>query len=223
MRRAAKSLEYKEKVEAIRLHYEELLEVEIRLIEAHSDVESLMERNSGIVQRQEQERQQVKEIERESKIVTERARKALEVCQAINAEVDQEASDRLAALPQDLTLEALEIDIAAEESKLDFIQANNPNAIAQFERFQNTVDRLKTKVSEADQRLNKIQSKITKVRGKWEPELDRLIAEISDAFAYNFEQIGCAGEVGVEKTDDFEDWAIKIKVKFRYASCGSFL
>ena len=30
----------------------------------------------------------------------------------------------------------------------------------------------------------------------WEPELDKLVKEISNAFAYNFEQIGCAGEVG---------------------------
>lgn len=216
--RAHKALEYKGKVEAIRSCHETLLEAEIRLIEAQSDVENLEERNSGIVQRQEQERQQVKEIERESKIVTETARKALAVCQAITAEEDEATNQKLQGIPEDLTIEALELDIASEESKLDFIQANNPNAIAQFERFQTTVDRLTAKVEEADKRLKKIQEKITRVRGKWEPELDKLISEISDAFAYNFEQIGCAGEVGVEKTDDFEDWKIMIKVKFRYVS-----
>jgi chromosome segregation ATPase len=214
--RAHKALEYKEKVEAIRSCHEALLEAEIRLIESQSDVETLEERNSDIVQSQEQERQKVKEIERESKMVTDRARRALEVCRAVNDEEDEATRERLSGLAEDLTVEALELDIAAEESKLDFIQANNPNAIAQFERFQTTVDRLKAKVDEADNRLEKIQEKINKVRGKWEPELDRLISEISDAFAYNFEQIGCAGEVSVEKTDDFEDWAIKIKVKFRY-------
>lgn len=214
--RAHKALEYKEKVEAIRSCHEALLETEIRLIEAQSDVETLEERNSGIVQRQEQERQQVKEIERESKIVTERARKALAVCTAITAEEDEATNQRLQGIPEDLTIESLELDIASEESKLDFIQANNPNAVAQFERFQTTVDRLTAKVEEADKKLEKIQEKIIRVRGKWEPELDKLVSEISDAFAYNFEQIGCAGEVEVEKTDDFDEWAIKIKVKFRY-------
>ena len=214
--RAHKALEYKEKVEAIRSCHEALLETEIRLIEAQSDVETLEERNSGIVQRQEQERQQVKEIERESKIVTERARKALAVCTAVTAEEDEATNQRLQGIPEDLTMESLELDIASEESKLDFIQANNPNAVAQFERFQTTVDRLTAKVEEADKKLEKIQEKIIRVRGKWEPELDKLVSEISDAFAYNFEQIGCAGEVEVEKTDDFDEWAIKIKVKFRY-------
>jgi len=214
--KAHKALEYKQKVEAIRSCHEALLEAEIRLIEAKSDVETLEERNSDIVQQQALERDQVKEIERVAKQVTETARKALAVCQGIQAEEDEETNRRLVEeLPEDLTMEALELEIGAEESKLEFIQANNPNAIAQFERFQVNVDRLTSKVDEAEKKLQRLQAKITHVRGKWEPELDKLITEISDAFAYNFEQIGCAGEVEVEKTEDFEEWAIKIKVKFR--------
>jgi structural maintenance of chromosomes protein 5 len=177
----------------------------------------LEERNSDIVRHQEEEKERLKEIEREAKTVKETAQRALKACEEITGAVDDETNQRLQAIPDGLTLEALELDIASEESKLDFIQANNPNAIAQFERFQQSVTRLQAKVEEADQRLGKLQSKITKVRGKWEPQLDQLISTISDAFSYNFEQIGCAGEVGVEKTEDFEDWAIKIKVKFRYA------
>jgi chromosome segregation ATPase len=203
-------------VEVIRRRHEQLLEAEIQLIEARSDVECLEERNMDIVEKRNHERAKVKEIEKEANIVKETARKALRVCQAITAAEDQDTSDKLTALPEDLTLEALELDIAAEESKLDFIQANNPNAIAQFERFQGNVDKLKAKIAEVDQRLENLQTKITRTRGKWEPELDKLIAEISDAFAYNFEQIGCAGEVSVSKTDDFEEWAILIRVKFRY-------
>ena len=160
----------------------------------------------------------MEEIEREAKIVTARAKEALEVCRTITADEDEETNERLTLIPEGLTMEALDQDVAAEESKLDFIQANNPNAIAQFEKFQTMVNRLTAKVEEADKKLEKLQSKIRKVRARWEPDLDKLIAQISDAFAYNFEQIGCAGEVAVEKTDDFEDWAIKIKVKFRYVS-----
>jgi chromosome segregation ATPase len=185
-------------------------------------VEALEERNSGIVRHQEEEKERLKAIERESKIVKETAQRALRVCEAITAEEDEETNQRLQAIPDGLTLEALELDIASEESKLDFIQANNPNAIAQFERFQQTVMRLQSKVEEADQRLEKLQGRITEVRGKWEPQLDHLISTISDAFSYNFEQIGCAGEVDVEKTEDFDDWAIKIKVKFRYDIVDSF-
>ena len=51
---------------------------------------------------------------------------------------------------------------------------------------------------------------------QWEPQLDELIAKISEAFADNFSKIQCAGEVVVYKDEeDFDQWAIQIKVKFR--------
>jgi chromosome segregation ATPase len=74
---------------------------------------------------------------------------------------------------------------------------------------------LKAKILETEASLETIAQNVMKIRGKWEPKLDTLIAKISDAFSYNFEQIGCAGEVNVHKDDDFDQWAIQIKVKFR--------
>ena len=47
---------------------------------------------------------------------------------------------------------------------------------------------------------------------------DALVGEISEAFAENFSKIQCAGEVGIYKDEDFEHWAIQIKVKFRIPS-----
>ena len=65
---------------------------------------------------------------------------------------------------------------------------------------------------------------IDRIRAKWEPELDQLVALISDAFFHNFAQIGCAGQVGVHKDDeDFGQWAIRIEVKFRESEQLSLL
>jgi chromosome segregation ATPase len=203
-------------VAKIRRCHDELLEAEIRFIEAKSDVAALNERNAGIVQQLEEERQVVKEAELESKKVKETARRALEVCQAIRAEADAAGNlEYFQNISPDLTVRDLETDIASEESKLDYIHANNPNAIVDFERRQIAVDKLKEKTEETEEKLEKIGRRITEIRSEWEPELDKLIAEISDAFSYNFEQIGCAGEVGVHKDDDFDNWAVQIKVKFR--------
>jgi chromosome segregation ATPase len=118
-------------------------------------------------------------------------------------------------LPEGMTVESLQMDIAAEESRLEFIHASNPNAIRQYEKFQIDADKLKAKIQETEASLATMAEEITEIRSKWEPQLDILIAKISDAFSYNFEQIGCAGEVNVHKDDDFEQWAIQIKVKFR--------
>ena len=66
--------------------------------------------------------------------------------------------------------------------------------------------------------LKSLDNEIKEVKEQWEPQLDELISHISDAFADNFSKIQCAGEVGVHKDEDFELWAIQIKVKFRYVS-----
>ena len=224
LKKAKATLDHKEQVTKIRIRHEELLEAEIRLIEAESDVAALNERNAGIVQRRETERQIMRDAEDESRRVKEIARKALDVCKDISAEADAAGNmEYFQTISPDLTVQDLETDIASEESKLEYIHAHNPHAIRDFERRQVDVDRFKEKIAESEEKLKSISRGITKIREHWEPELDKLIAEISDAFSYNFEQIGCAGEVSVHKDDDFDNWAVQIKVKFRSDHLSSIL
>ncbi|KAF3077840.1 Structural maintenance of chromosomes protein 5 [Orbilia oligospora] len=67
--------------------------------------------------------------------------------------------------------------------------------------------------------LDKHQLKIKRVRNRWEPRIDQLVENISEAFSRSFEFIGCAGSVRIRKEGkdgcDFENWAIEILVKFR--------
>ena len=181
-------------------------------------MEALEERNKEIVQMLEGEEQQVREVEQKSKAARDTAAKALKVCQAISAKATPEETEHFQQVPEAMNMEELELEIAAEEAKLDFIHANNPNAIRDFEKRQEDIDKLKEKLTEAANKLERYSRQITKVRSKWEPELDKLVEEISDAFSYNFEQIGCAGQVSIHKDEDFDQWAIQIKVKFRYVS-----
>ncbi len=217
IKRAKEALRYKRHVERIRSCHEELIEAQIRLIEAVSDVAGLEARNRDIVQQQAEEREKVRVIEQESKRVKDAARVALETVNELfsNPEMEDLRED-LTKYSNQNSLEAIEAEIAAEQSKLDYMHANNPNAIRDFEKRQGEIDALTMKIALATDKLQKIAHKITKTRDKWEPQLDELVAHISDAFAYNFEQIGCAGEVSVHKDDDFDLWSIQIKVKFRY-------
>ena len=216
LRKMKKALDHKKAVDQIRICLGELLEAQIRLIEAKSDKESLEEHNADIVQQLEQERELVRAVEQEAKVVHIRAKSALRVCKEILAEAEAEGNaDHFRGINKELTVEDVETEIAAEESKLEYIHANNPNAIRDYEKRQAEVEKLKERVSEAEEKLGRLDRHITKVRGKWEPELDKLIEEISTAFSHNFQQIGCAGEVAVHKDDDFEQWAIQIRVKFR--------
>jgi hypothetical protein len=220
LRRAKRTLNYKDHITKIRKCHEELIEGEVRLIEAVSDVASLQERNEDTVRERDREEQKVRDIEEEAKRVKSVAKKSMNICAQLMQDPENEKHiDTFKSLgrdlPEGMTVESLQMDIAAEESKLEFIHASNPNAIRQYEKFQIDADKLKSKIQETEASLATMAEEITEIRGKWEPQLDILIAKISDAFSYNFEQIGCAGEVNVHKDDDFEQWAIQIKVKFR--------
>ncbi|RKF75048.1 Structural maintenance of chromosomes protein 5 [Golovinomyces cichoracearum] len=216
IKKASSAIAFKDHISKARSAHDELLEAQIRFIEADSDVTSLIELNSSIVQQRDEELKKLRDIDEEAKKVKAIASKALKTCKALLADPENEPfTEQLAQQDEDTTIESLEIEIAAEESKLEFLIADNPNAIEQFAARQEKVQKLTTLIEETCRKLQKVNKKILKVRSEWEPALDKLIQTISNAFSFNFEQIGCAGEVSIHKDDDFEKWAIQIKVKFR--------
>ncbi|POS87700.1 hypothetical protein EPUL_000457, partial [Erysiphe pulchra] len=216
IQRAINAVAYNEHISKIRVAHEELFEAQIRFIEAESDVTNLADINRSIVRQRDEELQKVRDIDEEAKKIKAIASRALATCKTILADPENEPhTEQLAHQDESTTVETLEMEIAAEESKLEFLVTDNPNAIEQFEARQEKVQNLNSLIEENDKKLQKVRQKITKVRCEWEPTLDSLIQTISNAFSYNFEQIGCAGEVSIHKDDDFENWAIQIKVKFR--------
>jgi chromosome segregation ATPase len=99
------------------------------------------------------------------------------------------------------------------------VHGGNPQILQEFEKRASDIERAKRKLENIENELVELQQKIDEIRQKWEPELDQLIGQISDAFSENFEKINCAGQVEVYKEeDDFNKWAIQIQVKFRYAT-----
>ena len=86
----------------------------------------------------------------------------------------------------------------------------------QFEARANQIETLKRQIEDMTAKRDSLGRQIKTLMEKFEPRLDDLISRINDAFSDNFEKISCAGEVGIHKDeDDFEQWAIKILVKFR--------
>ena len=87
--------------------------------------------------------------------------------------------------------------------------------IVEFEKRAKRIEDKKAQELRLGIELERVTAQITGVRAQWEPELDALVAQISAAFADNFSRIQCVGEVGIHKDEDFSQWAIHIKVKFR--------
>ena len=60
--------------------------------------------------------------------------------------------------------------------------------------------------------------KVSQLKEQWIPALEELIGKINDNFANFMDQIKCAGEVSLYKPEDqdnYEEYGISIKVKFR--------
>lgn len=208
-------LEYKERIESIREAHHSVMEARLRQLEASSDFYALTEKNAHIADQVTELREAVGRALREKEERKAKAQTLLTRCERLTADADEEDQERLGNIDPDLTLEELTRQIDAETSKLDYIHAGDPAALEQFETRKHAIARLEKKVGQNQVALDDLNAGIEQLRSDWEPRLDALIEEISDAFAHNFQRIGCAGEVGVHKDEDFELWSIEIKVKFR--------
>lgn len=120
---------------------------------------------------------------------------------------------------EDKPVEDLRRQIQTEEDTLEAIHEGNPNAIRQYEKREADIRELLEVMDTRDQRIKDVEGSMVEVRGAWEPQIDRLISNISEAFSKSFEFINCAGQVKVHKEGkegiDFEKWAVQILVKFR--------
>lgn len=212
--RAQVAIRHAASLKNVALAHQSLVDIHVQLLEAESDIEGLKLRNASIMASLETEKQAVQDAKRESDEARTRGRELGEIVQQMLAESDEQRA-LLTALHQGKTSEEVRMEADAEEAKLELIHAANPNVMREFERRAVEIARLRKKTEGASEKLRRLTEQTDVVMGKFEPELDRLVSKINDAFAYNFEQISCAGEVRVHKDDDFDLWALDIMVKFR--------
>jgi len=199
-------------------HHHSLYEAELWVIEAESDLNTLRERNSDIHRLLDERKAEIDRLKSDMD-----AQKALSnniLKEVIRLKQDMSEQDE-AVLKEwsqrEASLDDLNAEIEATNGRIELLHAGNPQLLQNYERRQRDIDKLETALNNFDTDLANVTNNISQLRERWEPELDRLVCEINDAFAHNFEQIGCAGQVGIEKCDDdFAKWAIRIEVKFRY-------
>lgn len=185
------------------------------LIEATSDWEILRERNSSVQELLEDQQRQVDALVRETEASQRTAKTLLDKCSQLLARVDNELRSFLVALPANQSTEHLEGEIESEKARLELMHEGNGGVIKEYEQRKKKIDVLTARLEEIKNALSEFDDKIKELRDQWEPELDSLVGKISDSFSLNMEQISCAGEVGVHKDEDFDQWAIQIRVKFR--------
>ncbi|KAI0203312.1 P-loop containing nucleoside triphosphate hydrolase protein [Astrocystis sublimbata] len=213
--KARSVLEHKELLCGMRDGHQALLDAQIRLIEASSDVKALENRNAEIKERLDKEKADIEEAKEEvEKYKVEAAVAREQVSNAVAQDPDR--LPYLSELARNKSVEDLDNEIGAEESKLEYVHAVDPVVLRQFKKRAQEIENLTQQMEQLNGKFESLSHKIDQLRQQWEPRVDALITKINDAFAYNFEQINCAGQVDLDKDEeDFEQWAIEIKVKFR--------
>ncbi|MCJ1266256.1 Structural maintenance of chromosomes protein 5 [Lobaria immixta] len=216
MERGKAALDYANAVETLRDMHSSLHEAEIMLIEASSDIAILVQRNSSVKELLQNKQREVDEINREKLAAAADAQRLLQDCRNLMTTADETMAAFFSTLPEGQSSEELEIEIESERARLELMHEGNGGVIREFEQRQKQIDSLTAKLDEINHSLGEFDEKIKELRDKWEPELDQLVGKISDSFSFNMQQISCAGEVAVFKDeDDFDQWAIQIRVKFR--------
>lgn len=200
----------------LRTFHESLVEAEIRLIEAKSELNALIIENREILNKLNAKKAEVQQLDQRNRTMrSEYERVRAKIQEDVDALSDEEKAIMLEyrELP---SLEALEQEVAAVAARLEMMSEGNPGAIKAYEKREEEIRRTRGKLGELTAEFETTRASITQIRQQWEPELDALISKISDAFSHNFQQIGCAGEVAVYKDEeDFDNWSVQISVRFR--------
>jgi len=222
------SIDYVQHVSTLFELHKSLLVASIAFIEAASDHEVLVERNSAVSATLKAKQHEQNQINRVFDGIHAQAKVHLEIVNGLDREV-RDCFDALTEEEKCRTPRELDLEIESQTARLDLLHEGNPGAIKEFEDREQAIDRLKRKVADREDAMSGLDQQIAVVRGKWEPELDALVAKISAAFSTNFEKINCAGYVNVLKANDaeggsgaagtegtdFDNWAVQVFVKFR--------
>lgn len=212
------ALDYANAVESWRGQFVKLYEMEILGIEANSDLTQLKAQNEEeeqLIRATQQERDRLAAREAELLAVGKHLQQqCLEVGETLSP-----SEHELWAQLEDWSADQLNTELVSLDARLEsLIGGGNANAKREYEDRAKEIEKKSVRFHRLQTALDTLDATIAEVREKWEPELDALVEEISGAFAENFSKIQCAGEVGVYKDEDFEQWAIQIKVKFRYVA-----
>ncbi|CAK7217309.1 Structural maintenance of chromosomes protein 5 [Sporothrix bragantina] len=214
LQKARAVLRHADHVARLREAYLAFTDVQVREVEAASDVTGLKAQNTDLTALRTEKQTALANIQ--AGLATQKAKG--EAALAAAEDIARDGTPRSAelhALAQTKTTESLTNEIGAEMAKLELTRAVDEGVLDEYKQRGAEIEQLRASLANNTTGFEDMSATIADLRGRWEPRLDELIGRINDAFSYNFEQINCAGEISVHKDPDFDKWAIDIRVKFR--------
>lgn len=213
---AKEALRHKEQLPRIEQANLAYIDAQIKLAEAESDVAALKTKNQQVHDLLEEGKRVIARLGQEVETLKERG---LALGAEVRESMQETTEEDLAHINEMLgekPSEEVRNELQAQKSRLEYVHAADPGIIRQFEMRAKEIEKLQQTMARRQGQADELSGEIDQIRAEWEPQVDELVGRINDAFSYNFEQISCAGEISIHKDEDFSQWAINIKVKFRY-------
>ncbi|KAF4549918.1 AAA domain-containing protein 9 [Elsinoe fawcettii] len=215
MNRGKETMRFVAGVDSLYKLHAKLFEAEIVLVEAESDLEALENKNVEVTSRLEEARQELERFEADRQEAKDNAMFWIGKVKAVQEKITDEEKAVHDELSEEYTLEDLQNELEGLQAQLESLHEGNANVVKEYEDRALRIEKTKEKLERLGRDLSVLERKIDNLRTDWEPKLDTLISQISDAFGDNFNRIGCAGEVQVSKVENFAEWSILIMVRFR--------
>lgn len=121
-------------------------------------------------------------------------------------------------------MDEIDAEIESRQRSADGLFISNPKVIEDYEARKEKIETLEKEIDDRKNNLERDNDEIKDLevctcapqklilQDTWLPSLEELVNSISEKFSEYMRRIGCVGEVGLKKEEDYNNWGIQIKV-----------
>eukprot|EP00092_Neocalanus_flemingeri_P024188 GFUD01026235.1.p1 GENE.GFUD01026235.1~~GFUD01026235.1.p1 ORF type:complete len:1076 (+),score=430.02 GFUD01026235.1:59-3286(+) len=115
-------------------------------------------------------------------------------------------------------VEDIEVMITELQAQAECMDTVDPRIVADYNKLKETIIELQQDIDRREAIMADSVNKMQEVKEAWLTSLSSLVERINTKFSAHFASMGFAGEVGLstgQHEDDFENYGVKIRVKYR--------
>eukprot|EP01027_Heterolobosea_sp_BB2_P006932 GEZU01010378.1.p1 GENE.GEZU01010378.1~~GEZU01010378.1.p1 ORF type:complete len:869 (-),score=268.96 GEZU01010378.1:51-2597(-) len=144
-------------------------------------------------------------------------RNAVETAKAEYMKKHDKTMDELYQMLQEApdTIDEIDREISRNQAEADAIAEVHHSAIEEYEKLQKQIEEKERELKQFEDELQNAENTIERYKNQWLPPLKACLAKVNETFRQYCTNIGIAGEVQLVENEDFDKYAIQIKVRFR--------
>jgi len=115
-------------------------------------------------------------------------------------------------------VEDIEVMNTELQAQADCMDTVDPRIVADYRNLKETITELQQDIDRRENTMADALAKMEEVKEAWLTSLTSLVERINTKFSAHFASMGFAGEVGLSRgqhENDFENYGVKIRVKYR--------